>query len=326
MLALPHSGSDWSAYLDDILPFYKKLIEAITHFEKVLLICPEARKAQQWLGAAAADRTIFAEIPTNDTWARDFGAITVEENALPLLLDFEFNGWGLKFAANLDNQINAQLAALGAFGASAMRKTGWILEGGSIESDGAGTLMTTQKCLFAPNRNALWSVEDFELAFTEEFGVKRVLWLENGHLENDDTDAHIDTLARFCDPQTIAFTACTDKGDRHYEPLLKMRRELEAFRACDGRPYRLIPLPLPKLLYDGKRLPATYANFLIINGAVIVPTYGVSEDSEALCALKSAFDGREIIPIDASAAARQYGSVHCLAMQFPASLFSGTDR
>jgi agmatine deiminase len=325
LLALPHNNSDWSAYLDNILSFYKEMIETIARFEKVVLICSDAEEARDRLGAAA-DGVIFAEIPTNDTWARDFGVITVEENGEPLPLDFEFNGWGLKFAANFDNQVNTKLAALGLFGKTAMRKTGWILEGGSVESDGAGTLMTTKNCLLAPNRNALWSAEDFELAFAREFGAKRVLWLENGHLENDDTDAHIDTLARFCDPQTIAFTVCADRDDPHYEPLLKMRRELGIFRAFDGKPYKLIPLPLPKLFYDGKRLPATYANFLIINGAVIAPTYGVSEDAEALFALKTAFSNREIVPIDASVAARQYGSVHCLAMQLPKSLFTGTDR
>ncbi|GHV07745.1 agmatine deiminase [Campylobacterota bacterium] len=319
LLALPHTDSDWQPYIDEILEFYAKLISAIVRFEKVLLVAVDTAAAKEWLLQAGVEssRIVFVQMPLNDTWARDFGNISIEENGETVLLDFEFNGWGLKFAANHDNQVNTKLSASAVFGAVKMQKMGWILEGGSIESDGTGTILTTENCLFAPNRNARWRHADFEAAFERDFGAKRTLWLTHGHLENDDTDAHIDTLARFCDLRTIAYTACDDPADPHYEELRAMAQELEAFRTIDGEAYRLIALPLPKLYFEGERLPATYANFLIINGAVITPIYGVATDDLAIAALKTAFVDREIIPLNAAVPTRQHGSIHCLTMQIP---------
>ncbi|MDR2152473.1 MAG: agmatine deiminase family protein [Helicobacteraceae bacterium] len=319
LLALPRKNGDWSPYIDEILEFYDSLIAAIKRFERVVLICEDDEAIKRFEG----DRVVCAKLRTNDTWARDFGAIAIEDEGKTAFLDFEFNGWGLKFAANYDNQINAGLNALGFFGGAKLIKTGWILEGGSVESDGAGTIMTTENCLFAPNRNANWTKADFEERFRRDLGAKRVLWLKNGRLENDDTDAHIDTLARFCDPNTIAFVGCDDDKDSHYKTLKAMKDEILAFKKTDGTPYRFIELPMcDPIYYEGERLPATYANFLIINDAVIAPIYGVKSDEKALLALKTAFANREIIALNASVAARQHGSIHCLSMQLPASIDS----
>ncbi|MDR2034599.1 MAG: agmatine deiminase family protein [Helicobacteraceae bacterium] len=313
LLALPHKNSDWSPYLDDILTFYKSLIEAITRFERVVLVCQNVKEAKERF---RNERVVYIEAPCNDTWARDFGAIAIEENGAIAALDFEFNGWGLKYAANFDNQINTALAKAGVFSAAKLRKAGWILEGGSVETDGKGAIMTTETCLFAPNRNANWTKADFEAAFKRDLGASRVLWIANGLLENDDTDGHIDTLARFCDCDTIAFVGCRDENDSHFESLSAMRAEISAFKKADGSPYRLVELPMCDPIYfNGERAPATYANFLMINGAIIAPIYGVKSDRAALEILRNLFPAREVIPIDASIAARQRGSIHCLTMQ-----------
>jgi agmatine deiminase len=273
------------------------IIEAIERFQPVILI-----RSDKW------------DIPTNDTWARDFGPITIEENGVPVLLDFTFTGWGEKFAAEKDNAVNRKLLAAGAFGATALRTVDLILEGGSIESDGQGTLLTTTECLLNPNRNPHLSREQIEERLQTELGVKNILWLQHGHLIGDDTDAHIDTLARLCPDKTIVYVACDDPEDEHFASLKAMEKELEQFSG-----YRLLPLPWPGAKYDsaGQRLPATYANYLVINGAVLVPTYNDPADSEALEVIGKAFSDREIIGIDCSTLIRQHGSLHCITMQIP---------
>jgi agmatine deiminase len=265
------------------------------------------------------ERVAIYAIPSNDTWSRDFGPLTVLEDGVPVLLDFGFNGWGLKFAAGQDNQITARLQAAGAFGARERRVPGLILEGGSIESDGAGTLLTTAECLLGPNRNPQLSRQGVEAELRRWLGAERILWLENGYLAGDDTDSHIDTLARLCPNDTIAYVACDDERDEHYEALRRMEAELRAFRNRDGRPYRLLPLPWPTAKYDadGERLPATYANFLVINDAVLVPTYQDSGDAAALAAVGQAFPDRAIIGIDCLPLILQHGSLHCVTMQLP---------
>lgn len=319
LLALPHANSDWAPYLDEALDFYKELISAIAKYQKVLLVCDDKANAMKLVGDNP--NVILVEAPTNDTWARDFGFITVEEGDKPLILDFEFNGWGLKFASNHDNQLNSFLYKNGFVKGARLQKTGWVLEGGSIESDGKGTILTTTTCLLSLNRDPFRDREAIELKLKNDLGAKRVLWLENGHLENDDTDAHIDTLARFCDERTIAYVGCDDESDHHFIALKAMEDELKKLVDFKGNPYRLIKLPMvDPIHFDGERLPATYANFLILNGAVIVPTYGARSDREAIEILSAVFEGRQIIAINAEVLVRQHGSIHCVTMQIPASI------
>jgi agmatine deiminase len=287
----------------------------------VLVVAPDVEATKRKLATAGVvlERVAIYAIPSNDTWSRDFGPLTVLEDGVPVLLDFGFNGWGLKFAAGQDNQITARLQAAGAFGARERRVPGLILEGGSIESDGAGTLLTTAECLLGPNRNPQLSRQGVEAELRRWLGAERILWLENGYLAGDDTDSHIDTLARLCPNDTIAYVACDDERDEHYEALRRMEAELRAFRNRDGRPYRLLPLPWPTAKYDadGERLPATYANFLVINDAVLVPTYQDSGDAAALAAVGQAFPDRAIIGIDCLPLILQHGSLHCVTMQLP---------
>lgn len=305
--------------LDEVLPCFVEIAETISRFETVLIVCQNAAETAALLRNAVQERLVFAEIPSNDTWARDHGGITVFENEKPVLLDFQFTGWGLKFPANFDNQITRKLWEKGLLNAE-HRYPGLALEGGGIESDGQGTLLTTAECLLSPNRNPHLPKAQTEEWLRELFGLDRVLWLHHGALAGDDTDAHIDTLARFCSPQTIAYVQCPDPEDEHYPTLLAMEQELQALRTADGTPYRLVPLPWPDACYasDGHRLPATYANFLIINSAVLVPTYRVAQDAEALRVIADLFPDRQTIGIDCRALIEQHGSLHCLTMQYPA--------
>jgi len=302
LLAWPHADTDWAPVLSEAQKTFREIISTIERFEPVLLIRPDAY-----------------DIPTNDTWARDFGPITIEEDRKPVLLDFTFNGWGGKFAAEKDNAATRKLQTKGAFGNTPVRTINFILEGGSIESDGAGTLLTTTECLLNPNRNPSLSKEQIEQHLKTELGAQEILWLNNGYLAGDDTDAHIDTLARLCPDKTILYMACDDPSDEHFSALQAMQEELRQFTE-----YRLLALPWPEAKYDkvGKRLPATYANYLVINGAVLVPTYNDPADSTALEVVGKAFPDREIVGIDCSTLILQHGSLHCVTMQLPSGVLS----
>ena len=239
------------------------------------------------------------------------------------MLDFCFNGWGMKFAAHKDNLINSHLFKTGALNGDYINCRNFVLEGGSIESDGEGTLLTTSPCLLAPNRNDTLSRKDIEAYLMERFNLRQVLWLDYGYLAGDDTDSHVDTLARLCPDHTITYVQCVDKDDEHYGALRSMEDQLKTFRTLDGDPYRLLPLPMPEAIYDedGERLPATYANFLIMNEAVLYPTYAQPEnDARAAQVLAEAFPGREIVGIDCRALIKQHGPLHCVTMQYPESV------
>ncbi len=327
LLTWPHAHGDWRPWLHIVEPTFVDIAAAITQHESVLVACFDADHRQHvanLLSKAGVDlqRVRLYDAPSNDTWARDHGPITVFEKARPRLLDFTFNGWGNKFAAELDNRLTVELHRQGAFGVCDLETVDMVLEGGGIEVDGAGTLLTTRSCLLAPTRNPHLDQAQIEARLFDEFGLARVLWLRNGHLAGDDTDGHIDTLARFCDEQTIAHVSCTPADAEHWPALQAMAEELAAFRTADGAPYRLVPLPLPAPIRDdeGERLPATYANFLIINDAVLVPTYRDAADSIALERLETCFPDRSIVPIDCLALIRQYGSLHCVTMQLPAGV------
>lgn len=321
LLAWPHEESDWRPWLPMVELVFAEIVKHITRFETALVVAADGERTEAILTAVGADmeRVRIAEIPANDTWARDFGPITVERGGSPVLLDFGFNGWGLKFAADRDNLITRRLHHGGGFGATPVEIAGLILEGGSIESDGRGTILTTAECLLNPNRNPHLSRGEIEAALAAKLGADRFLWLENGYLAGDDTDSHIDTLARLAPDDTILYVRCDDAADEHYHALFMMEKELKAFRTREGNPYRLIPLPWPRPCHDeeGERLPATYANFLVINGAVLVPTYDDPGDDAALAAIGDAFPGREIIGIDCRPLILQHGSLHCVTMQIP---------
>jgi agmatine deiminase len=326
LLAWPHENTDWKPILPRVIPVFVRIALEVSRFEKVLIVGSEAETIESLLRQAEADldRVRILEIPTNDTWSRDFGPISLFRNGRPMLLDYVFNGWGNKFPARLDNRITGRLYEAGCFGQMPLRSIDLVLEGGSIESDGAGTLLTTAECLLNPNRNPKLDKKGIENLLRHQLGVRHFLWLNHGYLAGDDTDSHIDTLARLAPNDTILHVACDDPEDEHYEALAGMAEELSSFRTPAGRPFRLLPLPMPKAKFDdaGERLPATYANFLIINDAVLVPTYGDAGDARALETIGSAFPDRAIIGIDCSALILQHGSLHCVTMQLPRGVLS----
>ncbi len=319
-LTWPHEQTDWAPILDEVTACFAAIAREIIKREKLLIICNQESEVRRQLGDVDYDQIIFREMQTNDTWARDHGGITVFTNGKPTVYDFVFNGWGMKFAANYDNLITRTLAGTGTFRkkVEVVNMQPFILEGGSLETDGKGTLLTTVECLASVNRNEYLNKEQLEYHLKDFFGLNRILWLENGYLAGDDTDSHIDTLARFCDERTIAYVQCTDESDEHFTELQAMEKELNTFRTADGSPYRLIPLPMADEIFrEGERLPATYANFLIINDAVLLPFYKSDKDEIAREALRKAFPGREIIGIDCRALIKQHGSLHCVTMQYP---------
>jgi len=310
--------------LDEVLPCFLQIAETISRFQQVLIVCSHAEETRAMLNEGNIQNYRVMEVPNNDTWARDHGGITIEENGNPILLDFVFNGWGLKFPADKDNLITRHLYNKGVFNAG-MLHGGIVLEGGALESDGLATLLTTTECMLSPNRNPHLTKEEIEAHLKKCFGLERVLWLNHGYLAGDDTDSHIDTLARFCSPGTIAYVKCHDRSDEHFDALQKMEQELRQFKTLQGEDYNLVPLPWPDACFDGEgnRLPATYANFLIINGAVLVPTYNVPQDAAALTILSAIFPDRETIGIDCLPLILQHGSLHCVTMQYPANVVHG---
>lgn len=317
-LTWPHEQTDWVDMLDEVNQCFVDIARIIVQHEKLLVVCKDSKRIKTLLKGTDFSKITFVELPTNDTWARDHGGITVLEDGKKAIYDFAFNGWGKKFEAKLDNQITKALHEKQVFGRDVIYRNclDFVLEGGSIESDGEGTLLTTSTCLLSDNRNDL-SKEVIETKLKNYFGLHRVLWLNHGYLAGDDTDSHIDTLARFCDVSTIAYVKCEDETDEHYIELKKMEEELMQFRTVSGNSYRLIPLPMADTVYDDEiRLPATYANFLIINDAVLVPTYQSPKDEIALKQLGQAFPDRKIIGINCLPLIKQHGSLHCVTMQY----------
>ena len=323
LLTWPHPDTDWKYILDEVVACFSSIAKEIIKQEKLIIVCRSIDEVKKFLGKVDYSNIIFREICSNDTWARDHGPITIFVNDIPYILDFTFNGWGLKFPANHDNRITRQLFESKVFSSETIYSNMLhvVLEGGSIESDGEGTILTTSQCLLSVNRNDYKSKEEIADYFSMIFGAKRILWLNHGYLAGDDTDSHIDTLARFCDSETIAYVQCSDQKDEHFKELFRMEDELRRFKTIDGKPYRLIPLPMARAVcFEVERLPATYANFLIINEAVLVPFYNSPLDEIAKQQLQTAFPNREIIGIDCSSLIKQHGSLHCVTMQLPAGV------
>ena len=322
-LTWPHKDSLWYE-VEKVQACYTQIVTAILRHEPVLMVCRDQAECEEDLrrnGLTSLNGIRFVECPINDTWARDHGAISVWGDAgEKYILDFVFNGWGLKFAADLDNQITRLAFACGAFGPDVQYKDmrPYVLEGGSIDCDGAGTLLTTRECLCSLNRNEYLTQEQIESRLKEAFGLQRILWLDHGGIVGDDTDSHVDILARFCGPDIIAYTACDDESDENYAALKAMETQLKTFRTLDGKPYNLVPLPLPDALYlEDYRLPGSYANFLIINGAVLVPGADSPKDAVAAARLQKVFPDRQVEIIDCRALLSGHGGLHCITMNYP---------
>lgn len=313
-IIFPHEQTDWAPYLDEVQATFINIINAITKYQKCLVISYDVAAVKSRF--VPNTNLFFAPYVCDDTWARDCSALSLEEDDKTKLLDFTFTAWGGKFEASRDNLMSQNLSR---YYSAPMQKCDFILEGGGIESNGEGLILTTSECVLNANRNATYSAGEIEQKLKEYFGAKEILILNHGYLSGDDTDSHIDTLARFVSRDTIMYVKCKDENDEHYEALHLMEEEL--FSLAQKHSLKLIALPMADALYyDGERLPATYANFLFVNGAVIVPTYSKSQDAVALKIFKETFPHSEILGVDCSILVRQHGSLHCVTMNFASDI------
>ncbi len=320
LLAWPAPGGDWDPWLEAVTDAYRTLAATIADFEPVIILCRDAAlrdHVREQLADLPGTEEHYRRlvIPYDDTWIRDYGPLSLIGPAGPRLLDFRFNGWDGRHPAERDDAVNAALARARLLDAP-MERDERVLEGGAVDTDGRGTLITTRRCLLSPNRNPGLDATAIEAWLRHRLGVERVLWLEHGGLEGDDTDGHVDTLVRFADPRTLVYQACDDPKDSHHAELAAMAAELAEWRTADGETYQLRPLPWPQPRYNaqGERLPAGYANFLLVNGGVIMPTYNDPADDKARAVLAACFPEREVVGVDARVLIHQGGSVHCATM------------
>jgi agmatine/peptidylarginine deiminase len=328
LLAWPHEGTDWAPRLSEVERTYVALVAAIARFESALVCVADdalERHVHARLDEAGVDmaRVQFVRLPYDDTWLRDSGPVTLRTPDGFRLLDFRFTGWGGKFEASRDDALIGGLVASGTLGHAEHRRVEWALEGGAIESDGRGSILTTWRCLH--QRHPDQTRDQIEETLKQVLSAERVLWLDHGYLQGDDTDAHIDTLARFAPDDAIVFQRCDDPSDRHHRELEAMHRELAQLRTPDGQAYRLHALPWAAPILDqGRRLAASYANYLIVNGAVLVPAYDDASDDVAAAVIGAAHPGRRIVQIPCRPLIWQNGSLHCVTMQLPRGLAAGT--
>lgn len=327
LLALPHAETDWNYILDEAIQQYREIIGALTaEGVRVALLCPDREEAEKKIGIVSHGKVTYIEMEYNDTWTRDYGPISILKHEELRALDFGFNGWGLKFAADKDNQVNRRLKEKSVFTKNLYRnETEFILEGGSIDTDGRGTILTTTRCLCSPNRNGYLTKKEADQQLRERLGADHILFLDYGELLGDDTDSHIDTLARMAPDNIILFTGCRNVDDPQFEQLLKMRAQLSMFRNSEGEAFNLVELPLPDPIFDEneERLPATYANYLVTENILFMPTYNQPEkDRLAMQTVRIAFPNHKVVGIDCSTLIRQHGSLHCATMQLPCGIFN----
>ncbi|WP_297441853.1 agmatine deiminase family protein [Sulfurimonas sp.] len=309
-IIFPHEATDWAEYLQEAQSTFVNIINAIRKYQKCLIICHDVNAVKEHF--LDKHNLIFVAYTTNDTWARDCSALTVEEDDKRVLLDFTFNAWGGKFDAQKDNLLSCTLAQKYPY---PLKKIDFVLEGGAVESNGEDMLLTTSSCMLNENRNPHLNASQITQKLKDFFGAKHILYLNHGYLAGDDTDSHIDTLARFISKDTIMYVQCKDTTDEHYHELKSMEEELQMI--AKEKNLKLIALPMPDAIYyEEERLPATYANFLFVNDAILLPIYNVPQDKTAITLFEQTFPEREIIPLDASVLIRQHGSIHCISMNF----------
>lgn len=326
LLAWPHAQTDWAYILDEAQECVARIADAVTSLGRRIIILTPEPEATAGALSAANDRELLTTVSytTNDTWARDFGPIaTFGSDGNPIVLDFQFNGWGLKFAADRDNLASLHLAESGLLSRPLENHRSFILEGGSIDSDGQGTLITTSECLLSPNRNGSSSQQEIDSYLRSVIGADRIIWLDHGSLAGDDTDSHIDTLARFAPGGNLLYCRSLDPTDTNHESISAMEHDI--LQVAPSLGITPIALPLPSPIYDpddGHQLPATYANFLALPEAVIMPTYGQPDSDERAASIISEAFGLPVIPVDCRVLIRQHGSLHCMTMQIPSSALS----
>lgn len=309
-IIFPHPKTDWCEYLQEAENNFIEIINAIIKYQKCLVVCFDISYVQSKF--QKSENLFFVEYESDDTWARDCSALSILENQKVKLLDFTFTAWGGKFDAIKDNAMSKSISK---HYDAEFESIDFILEGGGVESNAEGIILTTSDCMLNKNRNTTFTKTEITQKLKNLFGAKEILYLNHGYLAGDDTDSHIDTLARFISKDTIMYVQCNDESDEHYKELQKMQEELRSFSKTYN--FKLVPLPMSEsIYYEDERLPATYANFLFVNGAVLVPVYGVKEDQEALRIFAKNIPNKEIVPINCATLIKQHGSLHCVTMNF----------
>jgi agmatine deiminase len=313
ILAWPHAGTDWADNLDNTRQTYLALINAINIANAVVvLLCPQDEIEALTSVLGTSNQILIVPANYNDTWVRDYAFLTVCDNQHNYPMSFTFNGWGQKFDAALDNQINIKLAELCQRTLIVNPK---VLEGGAIEIDENQHLLTTASCLYNPKRNGYMREDEYRTLFADYLGAKKVTIFNHGHLEGDDTDGHIDTLARFTPLMGIVLQGADNRPhDPHFAALFKLQYEVSQVLPR----HKIYSLPLPLVVNQyGERLPASYANYLILNKHILMPIYGHDEDASALAIVQSAYPNYKILPILCASLVQQNGSLHCVSMQVP---------
>lgn len=324
LLIWPHADSDWAPRLDAAESAFGALALAVTRFEPLVIACHDEAtrdRAIERLRDLGCPRSAFttALVPSDDTWARDIAPITVFDDERPLCIDFAFDGWGGKYRSRRDAAFAGALLDNPGFATLGREHGDFVLEGGALETDGAGTLLVNRRTVLDPARNRELDQEGAEARFRHHFGIERTLWLDVEPVPGDDTDGHIDTLARFTDTGTIVHAAPHSPDDPAAATLEALREQLAELRTADGHPYDLVPLPNPAPFTDQREFPcpATYANFVILNDAVLMPAYADANDGVAVERLQERFPGRTIVPVPSRTFVTQAGGPHCLTMHFP---------
>jgi agmatine deiminase len=324
-LSWPHKEASWPGNFGPVPTIFASLVRCLVDREEVHINVAgpamqtevEQLLAEEGVGTG---NVFFHFNPTNDAWCRDHGPIFIQREVAgrreEAIVDWGYNAWGGKYPPyDLDDVIPARI---GAEVGIPVFHPGIIMEGGSLDVNGHGTLLTTEACLLNPNRNPLLDRADIEACLRAFLGVSKILWLGDG-IVGDDTDGHVDDLTRFVDPATVVTVVEEDSGDENYEPLQENLERLRGMTDQDDRPLRVVTLPMPRPLYrEGQRLPASYANFYIANGLVLLPTYDPPRDEEAATTLQSLFPDREVIGIDCADLVWGLGAFHCVTQQWPA--------
>lgn len=323
-LAWPHDPETWGQVLDEVEDAFTLFAWALGRRETVHVLVTDAameRRVAARLQAAGVRRAALHRLTTVDSWIRDYGPIVVAKGRgrtrERLALDFTFNAWGGKYPTlEKDDGVPGRLKRVHGL---PTRKVGFVLEGGSIEGNGRGTLLTTEQCLLDPNRNPRLVRAEIEAHLREGLGARHVLWLGEG-IAGDDTDGHVDDVTRFVNPTTVVTAVEEDPRDENFAPLRDGLRRLRAMADQDGRPLEIVRLPMPPAVFapGGKRLPASYANFYVGNGVVVVPTFGHARDAQALRILRRCFPGRDVVGIRCEQVVEGLGALHCLSHQHPA--------
>lgn len=315
LLAWPDQDTDWAEWLPSVQDCYLEIIRTITQNHcNVILLIRVAEVAKFTKLADGLSNVLLVQADYDDTWIRDYGFLTCQTDKGMQPVEYQFNGWGTKFDASRDNQINQRVLAK--LCQHDLLSYALVCEGGALEIDQHRHLLTTAQCLLNSKRNGVFTLEQYRQAFAQQLGTEKVTILQNGHLQGDDTDGHIDTLVRFTPQQGLVIQSCYNlPKDQHFQGLSALVQECKHALPA----HQIFELPLPVILNSqGKRLPASYANFLICNDIILCPIYQQPEDQQALLTLANAYPTHNIVPINAMPLIQQFGSIHCISMQVPA--------